>query len=692
MAEDDSGNIVSKSDYKDTPSGWHRRWQAEINNSLKQLEDFHEKANKVVARYTDDRHNEDIKGVDSRINSFWSNTQTLEGVLYANPPTLDVKRTFDDPGDDVGRVAAHVLQRVLKQDLAGNGKEFSSVIKNIVFDRLVPGLGAARLFYEFDEAEEEVEAITADDGTELAPAYTETIVSDEKVSVEYFHWGDVCWSWSRTWGEVTWVAFRSYMTKDEIKERFGSKHADQVQLKVRGQNVDARQGDGDDKKELWQKAEVWEIWDKESSKVFWYSKGSRTILDKKDDPLGLRDFFPCPQFWLANKTTSKLVPKPDFCLYQDLLNEIDILQTRISILTEAVKVVGVYDSGADGVARMLTEGTENDLIPVDSWAAFAEKGGIQGSVDWLPVEQVVNAIEVLSNLRDQNRSIAEGIIGINDIISGTGTHPREGVGTQEMKAEFGSVRIQKMEEELAAFVTDVLELKAEIICKHCTPETILDMAQAQGIQPADMEFLEPAVELLKDWDNASLRVTVRSYSMAMVDYARMRRERTEYISNIALFMQSAAPIIESAPQSMPILMEMLKWGMAGFRGSNEIEGVLDKAIEAALKQPAGGQDDGEAAAEQAKQQGEIAKEKVKIQGELTKIREKVRGDLEIIQAKFQAKMMEILAKSNADESKEAIQAQYNALEAEFEAAMDMRLKEFETSLEIEKANDRDWET
>lgn len=680
MANEVVSSIGSAEDFKNTPSGWHRRWQSEIKSAQKTMEDYHKKADKTVEQYEADKYGGDRGQMDARVNLFWSNVGTLEAILYSNLPTVDVSRKFADANDDVARVAALLMQRILDYDVADNGREYNTVLKQVVQDRLIPGLGAARLYYDYDSEEIEYEAMHNEDGTELAPAYTEESITNEKVTCEYQYWGDVLWGWSRTWADIPWLAFRNYLTKDEVEERFGEKYVKQLKFQQNTVNVVDGQGEQETKKEIWQKAEVWEIWDKDTATVYWYGDGASTILDKKKDPLELRNFFPAPAFWMANLTTRFCMPKPDFAMSQDLYNEIDILHSRISVLTEAVRVVGVYDKSSEGIQRMFTEGTENELIPVDNWAMFAEKGGIQGQIDWVPIEQVVNAIMQLRQLREDNIYLLEKITGMSDIIQGQGTHPREGVGTQQMKAEYGSIKIQTLQEELAQFATDVLELKAEIISKHCTTETLLAMANAEFIERADHQYIEPAIELLKNWDQAALRVKVRSESMAMVDYSRIRSERTEFISNMAMFMQSAAPLVALDQAVTPFLLEMLKWGMAGFKGSMEIEGTLDEAIKSVQEAPQKKGDDEQAQKAQ--------QEQARMQAEITKIHEKTKADLQIIQAKLMAKMQEIEAKAMADSQKEEAQAMFNAMEKEVDTMFQTMINEAQSSLRIEEIKEQ----
>ena len=222
----------------------------------------------------------------------------------------------------------------------------------------------------------------------------------ESAPIDYVFWGDVLWSWARNFSDIRWVAFKNYLSKDEVTQRFGEDIAGQIAYKKQKVSADKDHDEDPDMNDAWMKAEIWEVWDKQEKQVCWLTlEGYDKLLDSAPDPLRLRNFFPIPPLFMANPTTSLYIPTPDYSLAQDLYNQVDILQERIAIISEAVKVVGVYDASADGVQRMLKEGTDNDLIPVDNWALFAEKGGIKGQVDWLPLIDIVNALDKLRELR-----------------------------------------------------------------------------------------------------------------------------------------------------------------------------------------------------------------------------------------------------------------------------------------------------
>jgi hypothetical protein len=67
----------------------------------------------------------------------------------------------------------------------------------------------------------------------------------------------------------------------------------------------------------------------------------------------------------------------------------------------------------------------------------------------------------------------------------------------------------------------------------------------------------------------------------MADMAAIKQERSEFLMAISQFFQSTLPVAQAAPWSMPYLLQMLQWSIAGFRGSSTIEGVMDQMVVAA---------------------------------------------------------------------------------------------------------------
>jgi hypothetical protein len=676
-------NIQTKKDFSETPSGRYKYWAEELGSSMKAREKWWKRADKIVNRYIGETSQETSSRENAggfNLNLFHSNTKTLGDMLYGNTPKIDVSRRYAQPNDDVGRVAAEMMERLLNMDVAENGAEIDAVFRSALQDRLLAGLGCAKVRYT---VETEEAPVMDDQGQPMLdeqgqPMMEEKLLSED-APIDYYYWGDILWGWCRNWAGMPWIAFRSFMTKDEVAERWGEEVADSVKLKKQTKST-SKEGEMDSNTDsAWQRAEVWEVWCKETRKVHWICLGYDKQLEEKDDILGLSGFWPVPPFFIANCTTSLYTPTPDFVLAQDLYNEIDKLQTRIAIITEAVRVVGVYNASADNLKKMFNAGLDNDLIPVENWALFGENGGVAGQIEWLPLADIVAALQQLIGIRDQTIALLQQTTGMTDVMRGSLDNQYEGVGQTETKTKFGSVRIQALQEQFARFAGDLMQIKAEVISRHFSPETIFKRSNMQ--YSVDEELVPQAIELIKQPEEARLRVAIRPESVAMIDYQALKGERTEYMNAVATYMQSAGPIIEAEPSSKPFILQLLQWGLAGFKGSSEIEGVLDKAIEAAVeaeKAQQGQPDDDPAAAaaqaaaqlEQMKGQHKLAEIQAKAQATSMTRQEDMQADIATaheqhvrkmaeIQANLQAKVAEIQTSLQADLLMEQAQTQSN---------------------------------
>jgi hypothetical protein len=87
--------------------------------------------------------------------------------------------------------------------------------------------------------------------------------------------------------------------------------------------------------------------------------------------------------------------------------------------------------------------------------------------------------------------------------------------------------------------------------------------------------------LLKTEGIDGYRIKIEPESMAMTDWAREQKERSEAIQGVGVFMQSVTGLIQTEESITPYILEILKWFLGGFSKGREIESVLDKAIQAA---------------------------------------------------------------------------------------------------------------
>jgi hypothetical protein len=561
--------IQSIAETNETPESKYKRWKDEIIGAEKDLDQWHTKGRKVVKRYIDER---DALDADARkFNIFTANVSILSSALYSKIPSVEVDRKFKDQGDDVARVAALIMQRAITQDLDVPNCNFSQIMSECIEDRLVPGLGQAWVRLQTDTEPTE----DLDEAGEPIPR-----VVNQELIVEHVFWEDFLWSPCRTWSERRWVGRRVYMDKDSCIKRFGKEIGNKLPLDYAPKNDKT----GKPENEILSKAIVYEIWDRQTKTVVWLSKAYPELLDARSDPLGLDSFEPCPKPLFALTTTTKCVPTPDYELIQDQYAELDDVNNRISRLIAACKVVGVYDRSSEGVQRMMNEGVDNTLIPVDNWAMFAEKGGIKGQIDWLPLDVVIVAIEKLRQAREDIKVQIYELTGISDIARGV-TKASETLGAQQIKAQMASIHIQQLQDSVAHFASSIFRIKAQLLAKHFTPEQLLKVSAIEYTPDAQVnpQLIADAITLIKDAQQFTWRVEVDADSMQMADYAAEKAERSEFITSVATYLQSAATMIKEEPGSAPLLVEMLKYATASQKGAKVLEGVMDRTLDSIMQ-------------------------------------------------------------------------------------------------------------
>ncbi len=463
--------MESRDDAGDDASSLTRFWLQQLKLAEREDRKWVRAGRLIVKRYRDERR-EGAQKQTARFNILWSNVETLKPILYGRTPKPDVQQRHKN-GDEAALLGAEVLERALayEDDL----DEFNEVMERVVEDRLLPGRGVARVFYEpeFGEPEEDPDAEPDEDGEQ--PTFRP--VENERAPVRYVFWEDFRQSPARVPHDVWWQGFRSYQTRDELVRRFGRKIGAQVTLDYtpKGLEDDGEKGPQAD---AFKKAQVWEIWDKQKGKVIWiapsYPDGP---LDEKRDPLQLPGFFPAPRPLNATMTNETLVPRADYSEYQDQAIELDVLTGRIDKLTQALRVVGLY-AGEDkaSITQMFDDqGAENRLIPVEGWAMFMERGGLANAIVWAPMEQIAKVLIQLYDARERVKRTLYEITGMADILRGE-TNPNETLGAQQLKAQFATRRITKAQKDVARFARDLMRLRGFVIARHFSPETLTQMS------------------------------------------------------------------------------------------------------------------------------------------------------------------------------------------------------------------------
>ena len=462
------------------------------------------------------------------------------------------------------------------------------------------------------------------------------------------------------------------MTRDEGVERFGDVFKN---VGLTDQNTD---DDGKNqqtvKTTFEKKAKVFEIWNKRTFKVCWVAKGYPLSLDERDDPLELEGFFPCPKPLVATTTTGTMIPVPDYCEYEDQAQELDNLTQRIYMLTKACKVVGVFNAEFKELGRLFTEGIDNKMFPVTSWAAMSEKGGLKGAIDMMDTSQIIITLRELYAAREAVKQSIYEIMGISDILRGA-SKAQETLGAQQLKANFGSLRLRSSQGEVARFATDIFKLKAQVICKFYPPELIVEMSGVMNTPDGqDPQMLQAAIQMLSNSTIRDFHIAVEADSLAQIDEQAEKQGAQEAVQAIGLFLREAMPMVGSAPETLPMASEMLLFLVRRFKAGRGLESAVeramkalqDKADQAAQQPPAPDPEQMKMQAlgqsEQMKMQAQAQTDQIKLQAEMQMAQARAEFDMQMQQAKTQADMQIAQMKAEFETAKQQNEMQIKARE------------------------------
>lgn len=590
--EGTTATLERASDLEKNPAGVVKRWLLELKLADKRESDWRKKSEAVWKRY---------RQKDAKRNSFnilWSNTETLRPAVYNSLPKPDVRRRFKD-ADPLGKAVSEVLSRSLEYGL--DVTDFDSHIKACVLDMLLPGRGVARVRYVPSFAQVGVTEETHFEENEQHEEGGEALEGDaeelewEQTPIEHVQWDDFRISAGKEWGEVCWIAFRHRLCRDELVEQFGEEIGNAVQLdNTDDDDVKAEQDQS--VKDAFKTAEVWEIWDKDETQVLFIAKGYKeSPLKTLADPLNLQGFWPIPRPLYATEDSSSLVPVTLYDLYKEQADELDQVTRRINIIIKGLKLRGIYDATLSELSELM-RGEDNDLIPAQNATALLERGGLEKAVLWMPIDMAALVLKELYIQREQTKQVIYEITGISDILRGS-TNANETATAQQIKNQWGSQRLKRMQAEVARFIRDLMRLQAEIIAEKFQPETLATMT---GLQYSPEEWVQ-VISVLRDDKQRTFKVDVETDSTVAASVETDMDALQKLMGGIVQLVQGLGPAVQMGAMPVEAVKEMILAVTRRAKLGNAVEDALDKIQQ---PQPQQQPEDNSAQVEQAKQQAE----------------------------------------------------------------------------------------
>ena len=418
-----------------------------IKKATDTFRDYQDTCRRIDDIYSRD-NNYDNDWLDPEYDLFWASMEILKPAIYAHAPVPAVAPMFADRRP-LYNTTAELLERVVTS--AFDRTNIDQAMLSLRDDLAFTNRGVLWVTYESEDGEQRA-------------------CVDQVDRTDFLH------EPARAWVDVGWVARRAWMTKAEMRKRFAKtsgKAYQQAKTEIRRDDKD--NGGADDSK----KAGVWEVWHRNDNKVYWAAPDCPVMLDEGKPHLTLKDFFPCPRPAYGTLRRRSLVPVPDYTRYAAHLAKISTLTSRIYLLLDKIKLKGLVPAGGDiGDAIQAALRSDDDEIIISVPGAALVSGSATGFVTWMPLADIATAIQGLIEARGQLIEDFYQLSGISDIMRGA-TEAEETLGAQQLKSQYGSVRVRDKIDELQRVARDVARIVAEIASDKFSKETLLDMAQLE---------------------------------------------------------------------------------------------------------------------------------------------------------------------------------------------------------------------
>jgi hypothetical protein len=553
-------------------------------------------------------------------NILHSNVETIVPALYNSTPSPDVRTRHSDK-NELARKGAQVLERGLAFQL--DEYDFDQTITASVRDMQLAGRGLDRIRYRPYTRTETVKGPNGEDIPQESVVWEEATC--EHVSWRGFRRGN-----GSMWSDINWVAFELVLNRDELIEIAGEEVGKRVGLDAT--ELSAGELSSEREKSAFKRAKVWEIWDKTAREVLFIAPSfAEKPLAVVPDPLGLLDFFPCPCPLQAISDPDTMVPVVPYEIYRKQAEELAEVSSRILALIGVCKFRGFRAPEIPDFEQL--EQLEDGQFAAASQALSLIGGGkaLDDAIWVMPLEKLVATINTLVQQREVIKAAIFEITGIADIMRGA-SNPNETLGAQQIKTQWGSLRVQHQQREVQRYCRDLFRMKAEIIANKFSIDTLqaiagepfdtmvpvptpqprqgvpmpgMGMGAPEGMpapqmppQPPAMVRDEaqsgenhPVIKLLRNDIRRTYLIDIETDSTIRGDLVRSQQNMSQFLQGTAQFFGSLVPLIQSGtfPQELAAsAVTVYEAFSRQFKLGKQVEdklSELSKAAEEKMKAP-----------------------------------------------------------------------------------------------------------
>lgn len=632
-----------------------RYWKSQLGAAEERRKKFIEVAEESIRIYNAQKDVGFLRDLERRLNVWWYCNNTLLPAYFSSTPRAEVllrKRM----GSTMHEMAAVVLERNIQYQM-DCGFDFYQVGYNSGLQFLLTGQGVlwSRYLPKIETIFQEIALLQTPNGlidvdgnpfngdTSKAKKGPGGVVlvsveveakTDERAILDVVQYNDYLCSDARNESEIEWRARRAFMSRYQAEQMFGRDVSNdlsydsypEVQKKEINQDRDKYEG----------KAELWEVWCEEANKVFWVQKaGSKTIIQSSEPPIKYEGFYPCSVIAQSTDPDS-VIPVSDYAHVKDQILEIERLTTRIHAVTQTIRTNGIYDSAIGNQVEQLISG-DLRLIPAINWPSYKARGGLSNSIEFMPIEPYVNALQTLQGARQTALQQLYETLKISDLLRGTSEQYKSATANR-LENQWSSLGLIVRQNMFAKFISDGIGKLGTIIASQFDDQRILDIADADQLlapmippqptppPPPEMDpnmppeqqeammqeyqaSLPPPMDpqmvmeqikaeligIIRNDKERNYRIQIASDSMVAIDQSQDQQEGMALITTAGEFFNQMNSLIQEYPPLLEFGMSFFQNMIKRFKGGKELDaifmrafsqiGEIAKAKEEAAKQP-----------------------------------------------------------------------------------------------------------
>jgi hypothetical protein len=531
-------------------------WLKKVKAAKSAEKDWRKKAEEAIKIYEAEK--------DSTFNLFHSSIETISPALYNTTPIPDVRRRYGDK-DPVAKLASQCTERALSYSV--DQYPFDQIMRRAVRDAVVPGRGTARVMY--------------------SPTFSEDgSVGYEEVVCRPVRWDKWGFGEADCWEDVPFVYFEHQLDKADVIDLLMDLYDEDLE-KVRERLDDLGFGGekSDDKgtkdsRSILKTITVFEIWDAENQKIYWIDENAEDEpLCIRDDPLELPGFFPVPEPVQALRRVSSMTPICPFSVHKHLFDQLDKITSRIDRLTGQLRVRGlVAKELAPDLQRLATAQDGEYIEANDSGQYSMGNRGIESGIAHFPLAETVGALQQLLMQQEQVKQRIYEATGLSDIVRGA-SNPNETATAQQIKQQWGSLRVQELQAEVARFARDLFRMKASIMLRMFKVETLMSIT-GMPQSDEDQKHLPAALQLLKSEAHRGFRIDIESDSTIRADMTRNQEQTNLFLQGTAQYAQAMAGAMQAfgpsvTPAIVTIYTSFARQFKLGKQAEDALEGLAD---------------------------------------------------------------------------------------------------------------------